>query len=223
MNDFYRTVSSALIDAIRSEIVRGKYPPGSHLRLEELAGNFHVSTMPIREALRALEHEGIVTSFPHRGTFVTHFTPAELADIYEIRATLEQVATRSAVPCLTPDTLARLQVTVDSWHEGVTDIAEMVRINTEFHTILYECSGRTQLCELITQLRYRTHHYLHAYIAQARLLVRAQEEHHDILVACRTGNADRAAELMYEHVWQVGQALIAHISGMRDLVYGEEL
>ena len=95
-----RTVKDTLVEILRDEIIQGHLAPGQHLRLEEIAPRFDVSTTPVREALRELEVEGLVTIFPHRGAIVTKLSVEELQDIYDIRVTLEEMATRFAVPHL---------------------------------------------------------------------------------------------------------------------------
>ena len=88
------TVKRLLVEQIRNEIIKGNYVPGQRLRLRELASEFSISTQPVRDALSELEAEGLVTSEPRRGAVVTQLSPAELQDIYDIRATLEAMATR---------------------------------------------------------------------------------------------------------------------------------
>nr|MBC8316290.1 GntR family transcriptional regulator [Candidatus Desulfobia pelagia] len=88
MAQLTRTVKSGLVELIREEIVRGIYKPGERLRLEDIAAQYEVSTMPVREALRDLEAEGLVMLYPHKGAVVTEMSPEELADIYDIRAFL---------------------------------------------------------------------------------------------------------------------------------------
>src|SRR3989304_10124904 len=104
-----RTVKSLLVEKLRDEILQGELIPGQYLRLEELATRFEVSTMPVREALSDLEAEGLVTIFPHRGTIVTELSADDLVDIYDIRATLEAMAARLAVPRLTATTIDQLK------------------------------------------------------------------------------------------------------------------
>ena len=102
------TVKNVLVQRIRDEIIRGHFSPGERLPLRDLAKQFNVSTQPIRQALSELEAEGLVKSEARKGAFVTSLTPAELDDIYEIRATLEAMATKVAVSHLTDGTLDRL-------------------------------------------------------------------------------------------------------------------
>lgn len=203
-----RTVKEQLVDHLRDDIVRGTFEPGERLRLEEIASRFDVSTMPVREALRELESEGLATIYPHRGAIVTELTAEDLQDIYDIRATLEAMAARLAVPRMNASTLDELAHIVDQMDAQLGHIASLVKLNHQFHSTLYAQSGRRHLCELNQALRYRTQHYLHAYMDDLGSMALAQGEHRAILEACRQGDAERAAAHVGEHVTAVGQAII---------------
>lgn len=203
----------SLVETLRDEIIRGDLVPGQYLRLEEIAARFDVSTMPVREALRDLEAEGLVTIFPHRGAIVTKLGPDELQDIYDVRTALEEMATRLAVPLMTEATLSELTSLVEQMENAAGDVVTVVELNHQFHLSLYAASGRNHLCELNRMLRYRTQHYLHLYIVEVELghLPRTQGEHRAILEACKRGDAEEAAALMREHVAQVGHAIIEYV------------
>jgi DNA-binding GntR family transcriptional regulator len=206
-------VKDSLVKALRDEIVRGDLAPGQYLRLEEIAARFDVSTMPVREALRDLEVEGLVTIFPHRGAVVTQLSADELQDIYDIRATLEEMATRLAVPFLTEETLAELTSLVEQMDEHLGDAVATVKLNHRFHLTLYAASGRKHLCELNRILRYRVQHYLRFYIVEAESghLPQNQGEHRAILEACKRGDAEQAAAIMHDHVAQVGRGIVEYV------------
>jgi DNA-binding GntR family transcriptional regulator len=214
MNKFSipRTVKDTLVETLRDEIVRGDFSPGQYLRLEEIAPRFDVSTTPVREALRELEAEGLVTIFPHKGAIVTKLSADELEDIYDIRATLEEMATRLAVPFLTEEILTEMTFLVEQIDIYLDDVATLVKLNHQFHHTLYTASGRSHLCELIRILRYRTQHYLHVFIVESELShsPKSQGEHQAILEACQRGDSEQAATLMYHHVAQVGRMIIEH-------------
>jgi DNA-binding GntR family transcriptional regulator len=184
--------------------------PGEYLRLDDIANRFGVSTMPVREALRELEAEGLVTIYPHRGAFVTELTAEELADLYDIRATLEAMATRVAVPQMTEPTLDELALIVDQMDAELGHISALVKLNHRFHTTLYAASGRRIMCELNLTLRYRAQHYLHAYMADSGSMALAQGEHRAILEACRQRDAEKAATLMARHIAEVGRAVVEY-------------
>jgi DNA-binding GntR family transcriptional regulator len=208
-----RTVRDALVETLRDEIVRGDLIPGQYLRLEEVAGRFDVSTMPVREALRDLEAEGLVTIFPHRGAIVTRLSADELQDIYDIRVVLEEMATRLAVPLMTEATLTELTSLVDQMEDHQGHVATEVRLNHQFHTTLYAASGRSHLCELNRMLRCRTQHYLHLYTVEVESdnFLQTQGEHRAILEACKRGDAEQAAIIMHNHVAQVGRVLVEYV------------
>jgi DNA-binding GntR family transcriptional regulator len=206
-------VKDALAETLRDEIIRGDLVPSQHLRLEEIAARYDVSTMPVREALRNLESEGLVTIFPHRGATVTRLSADELQDIYDIRAVLEEMATRIAVPLLTEDTLSELESLIEGIDNYPDDVATLVKLNHQFHLALYAASGRSHLCELIRILRFRAQHYLHVFITESELghTPQTQGEHRVILETCRRGDSEKAAELMHHHVAQVGRAIIEYV------------
>jgi DNA-binding GntR family transcriptional regulator len=206
-------VKDVLVETLRDEIIRGDLVPGQHLRLEEIAASFDVSTMPVREVLRDLEAEGLVTIFPHRGAIVTQLSADELQDIYDIRVTLEEMATRLAVPLMTKATLTELTSLVEQMENCLGDVATLVKLNHQFHLTLYAASGRRHLCELTRILRYRTQHYLHVYIVEVELghLPQTQGEHRAILEACKRGDAEQAAALMRDHVAQAGHAIVEYV------------
>ena len=91
------------------------------------------------------------------------------------------------------------------------EIIELVRLNFEFHTTLYQASNRKHLCDLIETLRHRTEHYLHAYIIDLGGMPPAQEEHRAIVAACRQGGVSEAADIMHGHVVKAGQGIIDYV------------
>jgi DNA-binding GntR family transcriptional regulator len=206
-----RTVKEQLVGHLRDDIVSGYFEPGAHLRLEDIAARYDVSTMPVREVLRELESEGLVTIYPHRYAIVTELTPEDLEDIYEIRATLEAMATRLAVPKLRATTLDELSHIVDEMDAQLGHVASLVKLNHQFHSTLYAQSGRRHLCELNRALRHRTQHYLHAYMDDLGSMALAQGEHRAILDACQRADAEEAAALVGEHVAEVGRAIIEFV------------
>ena len=206
-----RTAKSLLVENLRDDILLGELVPGQHIRLEDIAERFEISTTPVREALRELEAEGLVTIYPHRGAIITQLSPDDLLDIYEIRATLESMATLLAVPQLTDETLTHLHAIIERMDKKIEDLVSVVKLNHNFHITLYSASGRRHLCELTNMLRYRTQHYLHAFISDLGGMPKAQTEHRVIIDACERGDAEGAASIIFEHVINVGIALVEFV------------
>lgn len=211
-----RTVTSTLVENLRDEILLGELVPGQYIRLEEIAARFDVSTMPVREALRDLEAEGMVTIYPHKGAVVTQLSSDDLQDIYDVRAVLEEMATRLAVPYLTEATFDQLFSYIDQMDNHLGELVTLIKLNHDFHNTLYCASGRRHLCDLILVQRYRTQHYLHAYISELGGMPQAQADHRAIIEACRQRDADRAASLIYNHVAHVGQAIVEYVRQLEE-------
>lgn len=206
-----RTVTSTLVENLRDEILLGELVPGQYIRLEEIAARFDISTMPVREALRDLEAEGLVTIYPHRGAVVTQLSSDDLEDIYDVRAVLEEMATRLAAPHITEATFDQLLSYIDQMDSHLGELITLIKLNHEFHITLYSASGRRHLCDLTSVLRYRTQHYLHAFISNLGGMPQAQAEHRAIIEACRQGDTERAANLVHDHVAHVGHALVEYV------------
>lgn len=212
----YYTVKSALVENIRDEIIRGHIRPGERLRLEEIAERYAVSTMPVREALRQLDAEGLVEIFPHRGAMVRILSAAELEDIYDTRATLEEMATCLAVPHLTRAIFEELTTCLTTMDNHPEDVLLLNKLNERFHSTLYAPSGRRHLCEMINVLRRRSQHYYHAYMVDLGGMAQSQAEHWVILETCQKGEAERTGIMMRQHVERVRCALVEFVQQRHD-------
>src|SRR5688500_5046311 len=131
-----KTVVDLALEEMRERILRGEYPEGSALRQDALANDLGVSRIPVREALRQLEVEGLVTFSPHAGAVVSTLSLDEIAELFELRAMLEADVMRKAVPNLTRDDLDRAATILEAYdaafEEG--DVSEWGALNWEFHS-----------------------------------------------------------------------------------------
>jgi DNA-binding GntR family transcriptional regulator len=187
------TAHDLVLASLRIAILEGVLAPGARLRQEELAGAFRTSRIPVREALRALEYEGLVTSEPHRGFTVTTIDGDDVDEIYELRILLEGEAVRLAVPLLTDADLDDLEGILESIRQSRSPDEE-IRSRDRFYLRLYSVSGRPRLVGLIVRLRDEG----------ARMLAWSRAEHivtiHErLLAALRAGDAEGATQLLAEH------------------------
>lgn len=191
------TSQDVILTAVREAILSGTLEPGARLRQEELAELFGTSRIPVREALRALEYEGLVASEPHRGFTVTSLDADDVEEVYELRILLESHAVRLALPLLTDEDLADL----DGLYVEMTSAAgpdEQLAARERFYLRLYSVTGRPRLVGLIARLRHEV-----ARALRWPTLQHAPSVHEAFYEAVRSGDADRAVAQLSGHYRRV--------------------
>ena len=144
-------------------IVSGKIPPGTRLTTTEIAKQFKVSHMPVREAFRKLEAQGFITSSQKRASFVTELTMDHLKEITTLRVALESLAAELACKSCTEKTINHLEQLIKDY-ATTNDPEEFLRINKEFHHTIYRDARMPMLQQFIMRLWERVSPYLHLYI-----------------------------------------------------------
>jgi DNA-binding GntR family transcriptional regulator len=215
-----RTLAGAVVQGIREHIVTGKLRLGSKIDQTRLAKEFGISVVPLREALRKLEAEGLVRIIPHRGAFVSRISRDELEDLYAIRETLEEMVTRAAVPRLTSEDLVRLgELTLEMERETraeQNDYAHLLRLNREFHLTIYKVSGRRFLCETITGLWEKSALYRSLYVYLPGRSAQALEEHREILRALQNRWVTGAVRAVRNNIRQTMVGLLSAFDRSRE-------
>lgn len=194
-----RTMSDGVTDALRAAIVDGIYLPGDRLTLKDLTERFDVSATPVRTALVNLANEGLVTTESHRGSSVTALSELEITDIFDLRARLEELAARAAVPNLSPADLTAMRDLATAM-EQTDEMSRVIALNNEFHMRLYQSCGRPYLLRLLHSSRLAVQQYMRWYVEDTERLQEAEREHHQIVDACEAGDADGVATLIEHHV-----------------------
>jgi DNA-binding GntR family transcriptional regulator len=198
-------LNKVVADAIRERILAGEFAPGERLAEERLSEELGVSRMPVREALRALAAEGIVTLEPRRGASVTSYTPQQVQELVEVRATLESLNAKLAARRKDPAQIAELQrvLAVGTKITEKTDLATIQDNNNRFHEALEAIGANSVLSSIVRSLRDRT---ALIFARQSRTRVRENwKEHAEIVRAVIAGDADLAALLAGRHVYNAAQ------------------
>jgi DNA-binding GntR family transcriptional regulator len=202
------TVALQVAERLRAEIVAGELPAGSRLRQVEIARRYGVSTTPVREALAALQQEGLVRLHPQRGAVVFVPDVDDLREHYEIRAALEALAAAKAAERFAPEWAPPLRAHLAEMREA-PPAARYLALNQRFHTELSAHSGCPKLTQMIAGLRDASSSYLHIYRAADDFPVeRLDCEHREILAACEARDPERAARAVREHL----QHTVEHVA-----------
>ena len=204
-----QTLAGMTLDAIRDRILRGAYPEGEPLRQDAIADEMGVSRIPIREALRQLEAEGLVSFSPHRGAVVSSLSLDEIEEVFELRADIESRLLRRAIPLLDEDSLARGAEVLVRYERALRahDVAEYGELNWQFHSTLYDAADRPVALGIVQRLHQQADRYLRMQLALTHGEHRANEEHRAILDAARKHDVRRGTALLREHILGAGRSL----------------
>ncbi len=213
---------------IRSDIISGVLAPGTKLRETALAKQYAVSRIPVREALRSLEAEGLVESRPYVGSVVAPSPIEDAEDLFEIRIVLESATARRAAKRAAA--LADGEEPDPRWRavrKEINDILEagevviadgrfedLAVLNMRFHFAIAELSGSLSLISLLRQISGKIE-WLYS-LNVSRRGSRAWPEHRAILAAIDAGQEANAAELMGEHVGRSRDAYFAMMAETAD-------
>lgn len=205
------TKSTLAIQALRDAILRGDIQQGDHLTVTEISEQLGMSPTPVREAIRALQAEGLISHTPHHTLSVKRYTPKDVGDIFLLRSTLESLATRLAVPHLTSDELGRLDELMEAMRDANSrgDYERMYGVNADWHLTIYRAADNSVLVDVILGLWQK---FLWEVIwMMPGHAARSLKEHEDIMAACRRQDADEAARLMYAHIQHGEESAIEHL------------
>ena len=183
---------------LRAAILEGELPPGQRVNQEAWAVRAGVSLIPLREALRALAGEGLVTYRPRRGYVVTELDLAELEEVYRLRRSLEAEALRRGVPRAGEADVAALTAAAEECRTA-PDAAARLGANRRFHELLHGLAGSRPLLRLIGLLWDSTEAYRALYYALPGEAAEADRAHAAILAAVAVGDAELAIELEDAH------------------------
>ena len=209
-----QTLTSAVTESLRQRILFGEFADGQQLRQEALSNEYGVSRVPVREALRQLEAEGLIQIIDHKGALVSKLSLDDVLELLDIRATLESELLRAAIPCQDAADHAAAESTLKEFELALVgnDIRHWGELNSRFHLALYRAARRPNTLALIEQLHNKTDRYTRMQILFTRTMEQAHQEHSKLLQLCREGKADEAADFIRVHILSAGHALETYLT-----------
>lgn len=146
------SLGSRVFHMIRENILSGKYKKDEELKEKTIGEELGVSRTPVREALRQLELEGLVTIIPNKGAYVVGISQEDIKDIYEIRCRLEGLCARWAAKNITPEQLDELEenIFLSDFHAGKGNAEQLVELDNKFHEVLYTASNSRELRHVLS-------------------------------------------------------------------------
>ena len=193
-------------ERLRNAILDGRLPCGMAVRQQELATLFGVSRMPVREALRQLEAQGLVVVVQHKGAVVAPLVVGEAVETYALRSLLESEALRQSIPLLDASDYDQAAQAIEQM-EAATEFAEIGRLNREFHMALYAKTTNKRLLRLVEQGLVEEERFVRFNLVKMGLGKASQDDHIALLEAARSADVPRSIELLCAHLQRAVDAI----------------
>ena len=196
---------------LREAILNGEHAPGTRIRQDDLAGRHGASRLPVREALRLLEAEGLVTLVANTGAWVSTVSLAECEEMYQIRERIEPLLLRYNVPLLDEAAIGRLRGLAEEM-ERSADVEQFLRLDREFHLLCYAADDTAVLHDMVVRLWNRTQHYRRAFTRMFRTEGdrSVHHEHHLLVSAIGRRDLDDAERVLTGHIRRTRLELARH-------------
>jgi len=205
------TVAGRITRALADRIVAGAIEPGARLRQDHIAHEFGASHVPVREAFRRLEAQGLAISEPRLGVRVASFDLSTVREVAEMRAALEGLALRHAAPRLTPAILDRAEQATLAGDRS-RDVRSWEEANRTFHRTIVTPCNMPRLLAAIDDLHAMSARFLFA-TWRSDWETRTDHDHRAILAALRSNQVDNAVAILSRHVQWIGQRPVRLASG----------
>ena len=200
-----------IAEAIRRRILLGELQPGDRIRQETIAAAHGASRASVREALRILQADGLVTTVANTGAWVARLSQAECEEIYQVRERLEPLLLRLSMPHLGPVRIERLTRLAHEI-ERVTDVEQFLRLDRDLHLLSYRGAETAMLGDTVERLWDSTQHYRRAFslLLDADDLRVLHDEHHLLVKAIRDGDGEDAEHVLASHIRRTRLQLAHH-------------
>lgn len=213
----HKPLRNLVYDSLKTQILTGGIRPGSRMLENELAIAMDVSRTPVREALRQLEKEGLVTITPRRGAYASSISLTDMAEILEVRQNMEGLAAFLAAKRITEGNMVRLKHAMDEYNMAIAekDLTEMIRCDTVFHHIIVESCGNRILMQMIEQLQDVVLRFRYIYYGKYRREGDQCDEHDAIVKAIERGDAEAAETAASDHIDRLRRLIICEKEGLQ--------
>ena len=203
-------------DMIRSAIFDGRIAPDERLTIEHIAAELGISRTPVREALKALETDGIVKLLPNRGAIVQRYDKPEIQDRYTVRSVLEglagELACRNKAATLTPQlqrNCEKLEASIVATNPGdLHAVGKLVLLNSEFHSLIFHASASPTAMRTLATLQMPMAYRVYTWRSRDRALV-SLEFHKEIVAAFSKNNPKMVRKLMEDHICDARDFLVS--------------
>lgn len=207
-----KSLGQIAYEKLKQAVVRGDFPPESHLVENKVAEALGISRTPVREAIHKLEREGLLKHSPNGGYFITGLTREDIEQTFGIRSVLESYAARVATLRHNEKELLPLEEKISEYQERLDAgrIEELTQINTEFHDRLYALSRSPKLIRMINELGDSVYRFRKVLLNVEEMARRSNEDHKLMMTHIRKRDAHGVENLVREHILRGREVILRH-------------
>jgi DNA-binding GntR family transcriptional regulator len=202
------TIQRVVVDSIRESILDGSLKPGDRLVQDEIAAQFGVSRIPIREAFRTLAAEGLVTFEQRRGVIVTELSKEDVQEIMSIRAVLEGIACRSAAEKASTEQLETIHDCLKELEKARHEPEKYYHLNSAFHAAILDASHQPHTAALVMKFRNMMETVARMYLDPVGRVEIVHTDHRSIYEALFRRDVDEAERLIKDHTEHVLKGIL---------------
>ncbi len=206
----HKPLREMVYEELKLQILTGGIVPGTRMMEVELAEEMGVSRTPIREAIRKLEKEGLVTIEPRRGAYASRISTEDMVEILEVRQDLEGLAAFFAATRMSKENLEELKSIAEKYNKAVEEgnMQDMIRFDTMFHRKIVDSCNNKILVHMVEQLQEMVLRFRYIYYDNFRRAEHMPAEHRAILEAIADGDEEKAREAADVHIYRLKQLVI---------------
>lgn len=211
--DEFLPLRDVVFNTLRQAILTGELKPGERLMEIHLANRLGVSRTPIREAIRKLELEGLVTMIPRRGAEVAQITEKSMSDVLEVRRAVDALCVELACDRITEEELEALKAACDAFERAVRtkDLKEIAKADVKLHDIIVQATGNKRLVQLVNNLSEQMYRYRFEYIKDFTRHEKLVDEHRIIYESIVKKDKETACEAAKMHIDNQKNTIIMQI------------
>ena len=198
----HRPLREIVYEELKMQILKGQIVPGTRMMEVEMAEEMGVSRTPIREAIRKLEKEGLVTIEPRKGAYASQISTKDMVDILEVRQNMEGLAAYYAALRMNDEQKKKLADISDAYNKAVIEnnMPDMIKFDTAFHHLIVEGSGNKMLVHMVEQLQELVLRFRYLYYDDFRRAEKMPREHKMIYDAILNGDTEKARKAADVHI-----------------------
>ena len=204
------SLASAVAEKLREMIIKGQIEEGEPLRQDVIAADLNVSRIPVREAMRQLDAEGLIRIIPHHGAVVASLSADEIGELFDMRVLLECDVLRCSIPNLKESDFQKAEGILRRYENALEmneEVTNWGQLNWQFHSTLYSRAERPHFMAMIQQINNNSDRYMRLQLYLTREFSRANEQHRTLLELCRNRDTEAACALLELHIRNAGRSL----------------